>query len=53
MDTSFLADMHTDSGRQSLSLRIKNRCQLPIAEVYSDKDTYIGRSVANLKIIDI
>ena len=23
--------------RQSLSLRIKNRCQLPIAEVYSDK----------------
>ena len=23
--------------RQSLSLRIENRCQLPIAEVYSDK----------------
>ena len=31
METSFLADM------QSLSLRIENRCQLPIAEVYSDK----------------
>ena len=33
METSFLAAMHTDS----LSLRNESHCQLPIAEVYSDK----------------
>ena len=45
--------------RQSLSLRIENRCQLPIVEVYSEKlqltfiDINVGRSVENLKIIYI
>ena len=44
--------------RVSLSLRIESHCQLLIAEDYSKLQltfdyTHIGRSVANLNIIDI
>ena len=39
MGTSLMADMHT----VVLSLRIESHCQLPIAEVYSDKAAAVVR----------